>query len=39
MQPRLTVSVRVLQAEVLVRAIRYLGFFFHRTLRFGWILS
>ena len=28
MQPRLTVSVLVLQAEVLVRAIRYLGFLF-----------
>ena len=31
MQPRLTVSVRVLQAEVLVRAIRYFGFLFQAT--------
>ncbi|MGW9908777.1 hypothetical protein [Streptococcus sp. HJ1] len=31
MQPRLTVSVLVLQAEVLVRAIRYLGFLFQMT--------
>ncbi|MEZ7625774.1 hypothetical protein O3646_02285 [Streptococcus sp. 27098_8_148] len=32
MQPRLTVSVLVLQAEVLVRAIRYLGFIFQTPL-------
>ena len=31
MQPRLTVSVLVLQAEGLVCAIRYLGFFFQTT--------
>ena len=31
MQPRLTVGILVLQAEVLVRAIRYLGFLFQTT--------
>ena len=31
MQPRLTVAILVLQAEVLVRAIRYLGFIFQTT--------
>ena len=31
MQPRFTVSVLVLQAEVLVRAIHYLGFIFQTT--------
>ena len=31
MQPRLTVGILVLQAEGLVCAIRYLGFFFQTT--------
>ena len=31
MQPRLTVAILVLQAEVLVRAIHYLGFIFQTT--------
>ena len=32
MQPRLTVSILVLQAEGLLSAIRYLGFLFQTTL-------
>ena len=39
MQPRLLVAVLVLQAEGLVRRLRYLGFLFQTTLRFGWILN
>ena len=31
MQPRITVAILVLQAEVLVRAIHYLGFIFQTT--------